>query len=635
MRRVLALWLLVCGLALAVPLTPSAAWAQAAPNRAIAFVDADIAAVADEVLGRQLRLKFVISPDVSGAMTFQLSGRASDAQLLAGFETALALSGAVLVREGDRVLIVPRDRARAAATPVRVAESAAVSYRAGYSVLAVPLRYANAGELAKLIQGVYGDGLVAYSDEKLGLLVLSGTARDLQAVAALIGAFDRDQFQSANISVVPLKASEPDVVAGELDRVLRAQGQSGVTLVPVSRLRSLIVAARSPALRDLALRLIVDLDRHNPDGASQLHVYRPLYSSAQELSDVLGQLYGIGQRSPGGTQPVSPPGGGAGAGGSASPGASEPAPVANGQAGLAEADLRIAVDRRTDTLLVWARPTRWAELSDLLQKIDLPPDQVLIEATVLEVTLGDEFRFGVDLSYLDGNDTRFLNTGSENGSVTAKAPGLSITYVNGDLKAAISTLAAKTTTRVVSAPKLVVLEGQTANLQVGDQVPVSTGSSQSTSTNDVIVVNTEYRDTGIILKVTPRVRGDGRVDLELAQEVSSVARNTSSGIDSPTIQTRKFDSRLMVEDGRVIALGGLISETTGKSTSGLPILSDIPVLGALFGNQSQDTRRTELIILVKPTVLKATAGRTYAIDEILAQMETLRNDGSVMRLVSP
>lgn len=640
MTRVWALRLVVGVLALAAlaPATPPAfaqAAAGAARQRSIAFVDADIAAVAEEVLGRQLRLKFIVSPDVRGTMTFQLSGAATDSQLMAAFESALAFNGAVLVREGDQVAIVPRDKARGSAPPVRVADAAQAAWRPGYTILAVPLRYAAAGEIAKLIEGVYGEGLVAHADDRLGLIVLSGTSRDLQAVAGLIGTFDRDQFQNANLVVVPLKASEPDVVAAEADRVLRAQAQSGVTLIPVSRLRSVVVVARSPQLRDLALRLIGELDRQNPDGASQLHIYRPLYSSAQDLSDVVGQLFGINaqQGQSGQTQPVmsaaSAPAASGQDGGAGQ--ASLPPAAASGAAGP---DLRIAVDKRTDTLLVWAPPTRWAELSDLLQKIDLPPDQVLIEATVLEVTLTDEFRFGVDFSYIDSNGTNYLNTGSKTGTVAPTVPGFSVTYINGDLRAAISTIAAKANTRVVSAPKLVVLEGQTANLQVGDQVPVSTGSSQSASgAGSPIIINTEYRSTGIILKVTPRVRGDGRVDLELSQEVSSVSRNTSSGIDSPTIQTRKFDSRLMVDDGRVIALGGLISETTGGSRSGIPGLSDIPYIGAIFGNQSRDVRRTELIILVKPTVLKATESRTLAVDEILLQMGSLRTDGAVARVI--
>jgi general secretion pathway protein D len=630
---------LAAGLAVAIGVAgPGTSWlgpvaAQAAEagarRRSMAFADADIALVAEDVLGRELRRKFAVSPDVRGTMTFQIDGLVSDAQLLAAFESALALSGAVIVWEDGQALIVPRERARAAAP--RVNDSAAAAYRPGYTIRAVVLSYGSASELGKLVQSVYGDGLVAHADDRLGILVLSGPSRDLNAVGSLIATFDRDPFARASFHVQPLRNSEPDIVAAEAERALRAQTQAGVTLIPVSRLRSIVVVARGPELRDMALHLIAQLDRSNPDGASQLHVYRPLYSSAQDLYDAVNQLYGFGQGPSASAAtappPVAPPGGAAA---TASPVGASPSPGG----GLADADMRIAVDKRTDTLLVWARPTRWTELEDLLQKIDLPPDQVLIEATVLEVTLGDEFRFGVDVSYVTGNDTRILNTGSNTGAVAPQVPGFSIFYVNGDLRAAVSTLAAKTNTKVVSAPKLVVLEGQTANLQVGDQVPVSTQSSQSASTPDApILVSTEYRDTGIILKVTPRVRGGGRVEIDMQQEVSSVARNTTSGIDSPTIQQRRFDSKLMVEDGQVIALGGLISETSGRTRSGLPGLSDIPLIGGIFGQQSNDVRRTELIILIKPTVLKGEASRTIAVDEILQQMGGLRGDAAVSRVL--
>ena len=179
-----------------------------------------------------------------------------------------------------------------------------------------------------------------------------------------------------------------------------------------------------------------------------------------------------------------------------------------------------------------------------------------------------------------------------------------------------------------------VLNNQTAALQVGDQVPILTQQSTSNLTgNDNTVNSVEYRDTGVILKVTPRVNTSGLVQLDISQEVSDVTSVSTGQINSPTISTRRVSTTVAVQDGQVIALGGLFRDSKSFGKNGLPILSRIPVLGSLlFGNTANFQRRTELIILLKPHVVRGIEDAKLVTEELRAKIRTLepfRTEGKI------
>jgi general secretion pathway protein D len=182
-----------------------------------------------------------------------------------------------------------------------------------------------------------------------------------------------------------------------------------------------------------------------------------------------------------------------------------------------------------------------------------------------------------------------------------------------------------TEVNVVSSPQLMVLDHQTALLQVGDQVPIAVQQARSTIDPDAPLVNTvDYRDTGVILRVTPRVNNNGLVILEVEQEVSDVAQTRSSNIDSPTIAQRRVASTVAVQGGETVALGGLIRDNRTRGRAGLPLLSDIPVLGALFSSREITTARTELLVLISPRVVRNPEEARRVTDELRERLTTLK-----------
>jgi general secretion pathway protein D len=287
--------------------------------------------------------------------------------------------------------------------------------------------------------------------------------------------------------------------------------------------------------------------------------------------------------------------------------------------------IRVSSDEVNNAVVVFSSPHDYSIVEDALRKLDVVPIQVLIEAAITEVALTDDLRYGVQWNFQTGQ-SNFALSQSTDGSPSRILPGFSYFYSNAkDISATLNALEERTNIKVVSAPKLLVLNNQTASLQVGDQVPVSTQSAVSTQGGSAPIVNSvEYRDTGVILKITPRVNASGTVLLDVAQEVSDVAQTRTSTINSPTISTRRVSTSVAVQDGQVIALGGLFRDSNSFGKNGIPLISRIPVLGSLlFGNGLRTQNRTELIVLIKAHVLRTPSDLHDVTEELRSKIRSI------------
>lgn len=629
------------------PVAPAraAAAAAAAPDRADAsqtysftFQDADVPAVASEILGTTLGIPYRIDPGVSGKISLRIDQRLTRIQLLEAFEAALAASDIALVHQGDTLILEPPSKARVSAG-LRTLEGGV--HEAGYQVLAVPLTFATPSEIAKILESVAPANTVVYSNDKLGLLILGGSAKELQSALDTIKVFDRDALEDAKIRWFMLSHGSAETVASDLQKVVQASGLSSVTVVPLKRLNGIVAFSRSPAALDMVATWVDRLDQGGGDTSSNLWVYHPHNVAADALARTLSAL-------------LSPGGGGAPATGptgvrpsvqtpelaESSPAAAPP-PVTgpppgsgfDGPSSNSEDAVRFSVDRESNTLLVQAPLARWTGIQRVLAEIDRSPRQVLIEASILEVTLTRDFHFGVDWSVLGSRNrlqVQNVNNAAGTGTIGPSYPGFSATFLSGTIQAAVTALGAHSDVEVVSAPKIIALDNHVAKLEVGDQVPIITASSQSTvGSNSPIVNSVDYRNTGVILNVTPRISGDDKIVLDIAQEVSSVAQTTTSGINSPTIQERKLESTLVLPDGGVVALGGLISTNKSKTISGIPFIEDAPVIGSLFRGDTRSNDRTELIVLLTTRILPDTSNPAAALTSLASDMAEIKARGLI------
>jgi general secretion pathway protein D len=267
---------------------------------------------------------------------------------------------------------------------------------------------------------------------------------------------------------------------------------------------------------------------------------------------------------------------------------------------------RIVADEAKNVILIEATHKDYTRFLRVIETLDVVPNQVVLETTIAEVTLNDDLKFGLQWYFKD-KKSAFTFSNNAAGTVAAAFPGFSYTLTAANVALALSQLSQVTEVNIVSQPSLTVLDNKKAVLQIGDQVPITTQSAVSTATAGAPVINSvSYRDTGVILSVTPQVNESGRVTLDIEQEVSSVANTVSSGIDSPTIRQRRIKTTVAVSDGEALALGGLIQKSKSKTQSKIPLLGDIPGLGNLFRTADNKIDKTELIIFITPRVIRST-----------------------------
>jgi len=589
--------------------TPLLAQTSATQTYAFVFRDADIAQVAEEVLGNTLGVSYRVEPGVTGKMNFRIERRLTKAQLLAAVEAALANYDVVMVREGETLVLRSRDKAQIGG---RITTGPSPASTIGYQVRAIPVNYGSAEEIAKAIETVTNAKMVLFASDKLGLILLGGRGEELDNAVSTIAVFDQSALSDSRIRFFPLSNASATTVSADAGKVLTASGTSGVTILPMTRLNGIFAFSKSSKSLDEVATLIQRLDVPSNDQATKIWIYHPRGASAEALARTLNAMMGQGSdqtaASPAATQ----------AGGTASTANATQTPApSGGYLSSGESQARIVADKDTNSVIINAPEAVRVRLQEVISQIDHEPAQVFIEASILEVSLTDDFNYGVDWSAVSPRLSASSFSSSSTGFPLI-APGLTVNYVGNDITAAVRALSSKSKVKIVSAPKITTVENGTARLQVGDQVPIVTQTAQSTQTSTAPLVNTvDYRDTGVKLEVVPRISGSDRVALTVTQEVSSVAKTQTSGIDSPTIKQRRMESQLIVPEGTVVALGGLISSSHSDGDSGVPGLKNVPLVGNLFKGRSVSNDRTELVVLLRVKILREGAG----FDSILSALD--------------
>jgi general secretion pathway protein D len=302
-------------------------------------------------------------------------------------------------------------------------------------------------------------------------------------------------------------------------------------------------------------------------------------------------------------------------------GARASATPANGDA--PEPRIKLAADDAKNAILIEANRADYRRLMRVIDTLDVMTDQVLIEATIAEVTLNDELKFGLRWFFQRGSSSTFTFSDDPSGATSSVFPGFSYAMTAANVAATLSALNQITDVNVISSPSLTVMDNKTAYLQIGDEVPITTQSAVSVLTTGAPVVNSvSYKDTGVILSITPRINESGRVMLDIEQEVSTVASTTSSTIDSPTIHQRRIKTSVMVNNGEDLALGGMIQDSRTVNHTQIPILGDIPLIGNAFKVKDNQMNKTELIIIITPHVMRNLNEARQVTDEFRRQLST-------------
>ena len=597
----------------------------------LSFDNMPIEDALNAILGDILKQRFIVEAPLTGNLTLQSSGPIKVSDLFPILETTLKSRGASIIAESDYVRIVPLSQAQ------RQGRMMSKGSAIGFGIQVQPLIHIVASEMARILEPIAPEGSILRVDRTRNLLVLSGTQRELSSLVETIELFDVDWLSGMSFGVYPLKSTEPDALIADLEAVFAAGGQNpaegGVSFLPNQRLKSIIAITPTPSVLRHVESWISRLDAIGTQTTEQLYVYDVQNGTAAELAQVLQSVLGGGGASRSVSRSVAPniptrrlsnEGERISSTGTSRPSAAQVSgfEVGNESSLISGESVSIFPYDSKNSLVIVATADDYANIETILKKLDVVSNQVLLEATIAEVTLRDELQFGLQWFFQNGDSEATL-TNSNIGGVNSVFPGFSYIFSQQDARVALNALSSVTDVNVISSPSLMVLDNQTAILQVGDEVPVVTQQSVTNSVNTPIFNSITFRDTGVILRVTPRVNDSGLVLLDIEQEVSSVVETVTSGIDSPTIQQRRIETTVAVNDGESLALGGLIESGVIRTSSGVPILSDLPVLGRLFKTQTDRDERTELLVIITPRVIRNQDEARKVTDEYRRRLNTL------------
>ncbi|QWP78593.1 type II secretion system secretin GspD [Lysobacter sp. K5869] len=617
------------------------------------FEGESLHAVVKAILGEMLGQNYVIAPGVQGTVTLATPKQVNASEAMNLLEMVLSWNNARLIYSGGRYNIVPADQA----LPGNVsARTGSAENARGFEVRTVPLKYVSATEMEKILKPYARPNAIVNVDNARNVITVGGTRSELENYLRTIEVFDVDWLSGMSVGVFPLQSGKASKVVADLEKVFGEQGKSPVSgmfrFMPIEGANAvMVITPQAEYLDD-----IKDwLDRIDSAGDGvQLYTQELKYIKAKDLADRLAEVFGAGRSGGGGGGEGSPslmPGlestelrdngsgtssadigksgsdsSGLGSSGSSGGGLGNGASLGQRQAGNGAVTLEVdgakvgvAAVEETNSILVRATPQAWKSIRNVIDKLDVMPMQVHIEAQVAEVELTGDLSYGVNW-FLEqaATDNGFPNLNRRTNpdvplkwstiaaSIGGKSgDGLSWSLVKNGAAAVLSALDKVTDVHLLQTPSVFVRNNAEASLNVGTRIPIESVSVNTGVGNNNTYSQVQYLDTGVILKVRPRVSRDGMVFMDIVQEVSSVGAPLNNNSTNVTINNRKLKTEAAVQSGETVLLAGLINDETRRTGAGLPGLSRIPVLGGLFGKQGSATTRRETIILLTPTLVRS------------------------------
>jgi general secretion pathway protein D len=614
------------------------------------FEGESLQAVVKAILGDMLGQNYVIAPGVQGTVTLATPKPVSPAEALNLLEMVLGWNNARMVYTGGRYNIVPADQALAGTVAPRTGPASSAR---GFEARTVPLKYVSATEMEKILKPYARPNAIVNVDNGRNVITVAGTRAELENYLRTIETFDVDWLSGMSVGVFPLQSGRATTVVSDLEKVFGETSKSPVAgmfrFLPLEGANAVLVITPQAAYLDDIQQWLERID--GAGGEARLFSYELKYIKAKDLADRLSEVFGS-SRGGGGSDTGAAPslmpglnsaelrdtddGASAAIGGAPTPSGEgtgnstgmssslslNPRTGGNGSVSLDVDGQRVGVSAvdETNSLLVRSTPQAWRSIRDVIERLDVMPMQVQIEAQVVEVQLTGALQYGVNWFFEQAvsdpasvGGAGLPNAAGRNiwgdlrGSIRpadVANPGLAWTFLGRNAAAVINALDQVTDLQLLQTPSVFVRNNAEATLNVGSRIPISSVTvDPGTGTGGVTYSQVQYLDTGIILKVRPRITRDGMVFLDIVQEVSSPGtaadRNGNVRID-----TRKVKTETAVQSGDTVMLAGLISDGVTKGSSGFPGLSRIPVVGGLFGRQTSRTDRNEVIVLLTPTVVR-------------------------------
>ena len=567
--------LLLCSVVLSTALVQSEALADE-PYWQLAMKDAELREIVQE-MSSVLGATIVLDPRVQGRITVMSEAPLDREGVRELFYAVLDAHGFAVVDQGDRLLIIPAAEAKARAGNPDGSDQAFVTQ-------VIELNASVAADVAGLLRPLVSTNGYVGPSASANALIITDTASNTRRIAELVRQLDGGTRH--DYSVVELHHAQASDVAKVMQQSLgkKAEGPSSQVIADASANR-LVILGNKP-VRERLSKLAHSLDTKPTQQSENSRVIRLRHSDAKQLAEVLETV---------------------------AQGMQQDTALAGATQKASTSEVMVAADEGQNALVIMADPAKVRSLESIVRQLDQPRSQVLIHAAIVEIsgdivnTLG--VQWGVNSGSAQGGIT-FPGTNIQVGALAGPNPALpegAVLQLGGDrFNALISALASDTNNNILSTPSLLTLDNQEASILVGQNVPLKSSTQNSSGNNDNPFTTFTRQDIGISLKIKPHINEGSLLRLEVEQENSELAPSLQ-GEDSTDLITNKrtLKSTILAEDGEIIVIGGLIKDSVRTQVSGVPLLRDIPYLGALFRWSRDEHTKTNLMVFVRPTIVRS------------------------------
>ncbi len=621
------------------------------PGVVFNFDNADIYEVI-RVMAEIMKINYIIDPRVRGVVNIYTAGQISQEEVFPIFQSILRLNGATAVKKDNLYEIVPLiDAKKLFISPLKLEEARKLLPEERYIIQIVSLKYIPVTEVSKIIKPFLSDGADIIEHPPHNILIIGDIASNVKKSLDIISLFDIDIFTDLRVRIYPVLNADVTEIAKEMERIfssfevsLKSARGVGITFTPITRINSLLVVSSIPNIFEKVEGWLKELDKIPVEGTkSSIFVYYVQNAKAKDLAEVLKQIFVVPKEKktefkekvvnpeyPRGVRPPSP----------TTPSPPVTTPPQEEAGAVPEGEINIVVDETNNALVIRAFQRDYKSILETIKKLDIYPKQVLIEVMLAEITLDDTTQFGIEWS-------RFLTSHTPNAqeivmsarppadpfsqALTAVGIRYSIVELGGRVSVAIKAAATEGRLNVISSPNILASNNKEAKIQIGTSQPILTstysGTTVTTGTPGVIEGTIEYKDVGIILTVTPRISDGGLVTMEISIEDSSVDTTTLGTLSNiPVFKKKTAKTILSVLESQMIVIGGLIEDSKNVTKSGIPFLSRIPILGALFGTHKYVTSKTELLLLMTPHIVTDHMQSKAVTEEFREKVEGIRKE---------
>ena len=615
------------------------------PGVVFNFDNADLYEVI-RVMAEIMKISYIVDPRVKGVVNIHTVGQIPFEDVFPIFQSILKLNGATAVKKGNVYEIGPFGDAKKSYVPPSTGlEPGKLFPEEKYTTQIISLKYIPVAEVSKIIKPFLSDGADIIEHPPHNILIINDLASNIRKSLDIIALFDIDIFAEMKVRIYPVLNADVTEVAKEMERIFSSFEVStksgrgvGITFTPITRINSLLAVSSIPNIFERVEGWLKELDKTPAEGTKlSVFVYYVQNAKAKDIAEVLKQIFVspkekkpefrervvASEPTPRGVRPSTP---------------TPTAPPKEEAGAVPEGEINIVVDETNNALVIRAFQRDYRSIIEIVKKLDLYPKQVLIDVLLAEITLDNTTQFGIEWS-------RFLTSHPPNAQevvVGARPPadpfsqaltaiGLrySIVELGGRVSAAIRAAATRGRLKVISSPHILASNNKEAKIQVGSSQPIltSTYTTTATAATNVVEGTIEYKDIGIILTVTPRISDGGLVAMEISIEDSTVDTTTLGNLTFvPVFGKRTAKTVLSISEGQTIVIGGMIQDSKNVTKSGIPLLSRIPLLGALFGTHSYTLGKTELILLMTPHIISDQIQSDTVTREFREKVEGLRKE---------